>query len=805
MHKFLSILFLTIMTVVGGKATAQQGFTIDGFLVNEKNDPISGATIKLESTEKAISTDDQGYFVFSNITPKEHQFVIKAIGYDKLQLKVMVNNQDQHLNKIKLFSKSESIEEVAVYGKYYEKYKFDSISGSLRLQTPILELPQNIQVISSDLMADQQVFDIVDGITRNISGATRQGHWDNQYANIRMRGSKIPAFRNGMNIEASWGPTAEDASMIERIEFVKGPAGFMLANGEPGGFYNVVTKKPTGRTKGSASFNVGSFSTYRGALDLDGKLRKDGKLLYRLNLAAQQKDFFTKYNYNNRIVIAPVLTYVIDTMTTLTFEYTYQGATYLTNGNYTFSPKQFADPGIANDFFYGDPSFEPNKLRDHSAYVYFDRILNQNWKFHAQLAYFNFNMIANSTWLNYMKANGDMPRYLSIADEAGENRFGQLSFTGEERTGGVRHRILIGADFGTKKFWGDFRTLLDSIPTAPLNVYDPKYGIPGAVLPSIDRSKDVKTRAGAGGYVTSLSYMSFYAHDEMAFLEDKLRLSLGLRFTSSQIVGATHVADVKDDVFSPRVGLSYSIDKSSSIYALYDQSFVPVSGTDWEGNAFKPIRGNDMEVGLKKEWFNGKWGSSVSAYNITRKNALVTDPNPDHVINGKTFQAQLGETKTKGIELDITGEIIKGLNVNANYAFTDSKISKATDETTIGNITPNTTKHTANAWLTYRLHKGMLRGFGLTGSVQTMLDRAIGTTKESNFKNYVRTDGGLSYQKGQFNISLVINNLFDNRKLLTAGSTSKANAATIAKGGVDYYTYIVEARRNMRLGVMYKF
>ncbi len=63
------------------------------------------------------------------------------------------------------------------------------------------------------------------------------GHWDNQYANIRMRGSKIPAFRNGMNIEASWGPTAEDAAMIENIEFVKGPAGFMLAAGEPGGFF----------------------------------------------------------------------------------------------------------------------------------------------------------------------------------------------------------------------------------------------------------------------------------------------------------------------------------------------------------------------------------------------------------------------------------------------------------------------------------------------------------------------------------------------------------------------------------------
>ena len=175
------------------------------------------------------------------------------------------------------------------------------------------------------------------------------------------------------------------------------------------------------------------------------------------------------------------------------------------------------------------------------------------------------------------------------------------------------------------------------------------------------------------------------------------------------------------------------------------------------------------------------------------------------MVNGQTFQAQLGETKSKGIELDITGEILKGLNVNANYALTDSKISKASDESTIGNITPNTAKHTANAWLQYRIQNGTLKGFGLMGSVQTMFDRAVGTTKESNFKNYVRTDGGLSYQKGKYNISLLVNNLLDNRKLLTAGSFSKANAATLAKGGVDYYSYIVEARRNMRLGITYKF
>ncbi|MEI2270729.1 TonB-dependent receptor [Sphingobacterium sp. ML3W] len=803
MNKTLSFLAIPMISSIFSVAQAQSKLKIDGILVNEKSEPISGATIKLSNTGVTTSTDSEGHFTFYKLAPNTYTVEIKAFGYSKHTMTVVLNGEDSHLGQIKLSNQSESIDEVAVYGKYYQNYKFDSISGSLRLKTPILELPQNIQVISSDLMADQQVFDIVDGITRNISGATRQGHWDNQYANIRMRGSKIPAFRNGMNIEASWGPTAEDASMIERIEFVKGPAGFMLASGEPGGFYNVVTKKPTGHTKGSVTLNTGSFDLYRGAVDLDGRITKSNKLIYRLNVAGQKKKFFTKYNNSDRLVIAPVLTYNIDSLTAITAEYTFQGSSYLSNGNYTFSPKGFADPGIANDFFYGDPGMEPGKLRDHSAYLYFDRKLNQKWKFHAQAAYFNFDMKATSTWLNYMTAEGNMPRYYSIADEHGENKFGQLSFNGEERTGSIRHRILVGVDYGNKKFWGDFRSLLSSIPGDPLNVYNPVYGIPESVFPKVDRSLNIKERAKSQDYVTSSSYTSFYVHDEMAFLSDRLKLSLGLRYTSSNVVSKTNADPAKDKVWSPRVGINYLIDPSMSVYALFDQSFVPVSGLDWQGNALKPVRGNNLEAGLKKEWGGGKWISTLSAYQIKRKNAPVEDfdhPNP----NGGFFLMQLGETTTKGIEFDVTGEIVKGLNVNANYALTDSKISQDSKTEKIGNITPNTAKHTANAWISYRLQQGPLKGVGLTGGMQGMFDRAIGSaTKVSNFKNYLRTDAGISYQRSRYNISLMVNNLLDNRKLMTAGSTTAKNAKI--PESVAYYSYIVEARRNFRLGVIYKF
>src|SRR5690606_22652710 len=123
-----------------------------------------------------------------------------------------------------------------------------------------------------------------DGLLRNVSGTIRSEHWGDLYANVNMRGSQVQAFRNGFNVVASfWGPLTEDMSIVDRVEFVKGPAGFMLGTGDPSGLYNVVTKKPTGENKGEISFTAGSYDLYRGTVDIDRKLTNDGKLLFRLN------------------------------------------------------------------------------------------------------------------------------------------------------------------------------------------------------------------------------------------------------------------------------------------------------------------------------------------------------------------------------------------------------------------------------------------------------------------------------------------------------------------------------------------
>ena len=178
-----------------------------------------------------------------------------------------------------------------------------------------------------------------DGIARNVSGVTKLEHWGDSYTRINMRGSRAAAFREGMNVTSSWGPLTEDMSYVERVEFIKGPAGFMMSNGEPSGIYNVVTKKPTGQTKGEATFTYGSYDFYRAAIDLDGKLDQTGRLLYRFNAMGQTTNSHRAHEFAKRYSIAPVISYQLDPKTKLTAEYNFQ---YMQSSNigsyYAFSP-----------------------------------------------------------------------------------------------------------------------------------------------------------------------------------------------------------------------------------------------------------------------------------------------------------------------------------------------------------------------------------------------------------------------------------------------------------------------------------
>ena len=257
-RKLKAFVFASLIMLSAATALAQPG-SIQGTISTSDGAAAEYVNVSIKGTAKGATTDANGKFEIRKVSPGLHVLVASFVGFNPIEQSVEVESGKATSVDFVLNETSAQLSEVEIRGER-DGYKIDAPSNSLRLQSTLLETPQNIQIVTKDILRDQQVISMSDGLIRNVSGAVRLEHWGDLYTNISSRGSQIQAFRNGFNVVNSyWGPLTEDMSFVDHIEFVKGPAGFMLANGDPSGLYNVVTKKPTGQTKGEVSFTLGSF------------------------------------------------------------------------------------------------------------------------------------------------------------------------------------------------------------------------------------------------------------------------------------------------------------------------------------------------------------------------------------------------------------------------------------------------------------------------------------------------------------------------------------------------------------------
>nr|HPH46823.1 TonB-dependent receptor [Chryseolinea sp.] len=416
----------------------------------------------------------------------------------------------------------------------------------------------------------------------------------------------------------------------------------------------------------------------------------------------------------------------------------------------------------------------------------------------AQVAKYIYNQIGTSMWPSSVDADGTMIRNIGIWDAKSDMTMAQVFVNGEVTTGPIRHRILGGLDMARKSYMADWGQSHDlDLVGQEFDPHNPNLGVPSNGYPEFDRVTPLEQRAQAVGGLQDQRYTGLYLQDELGFLEGKIRLTVAGRYTDlSQ--SAWGGAPDKAKRFTPRVGLSASINKQLSVYGLYDQAFIPQSGTLSNGGKVKPITGNNMEIGVKKDWFGG-WNTTLSVYRILKNNELTADPDP----NFPATSVDLGQKRSQGVEFDLRGTIVRGLNLIANYAYTDSRIVKSGDGTKIedGSIVPGFAKHTMNTWLTYKIQDGVLKGVGFSAGYTALLDRATyweaSPDSEHEMDNYFKVDGGVFWEQDNFKIAVNVFNVFD--AYLYSGSYASNYFAT------PVYSYQTEAPRNARLSISYTF
>ena len=353
-------------------------------------------------------------------------------------------------------------------------------------------------------------------------------------------------------------------------------------------------------------------------------------------------------------------------------------------------------------------------------------------------------------------------------DQSGDNYTLDTNIAGTFNTGSIGHKLLFGIDLNR----GIYAATNTQFALTPIDLFNPVYGqLRGAIIAEYPREPD------------TLDMLGIYLQDQID-LAPNFKLLLGGRFDIAN--QRTDFADgttssQQDEAFSPRVGLVYQPNDALSLYASYSRSFLQNIGSVFNNTLFEPERGTQYEVGLKSDWLNRKLSTTLAFYQITRSNVLTSDPaNPN-------FSIQTGEQRSRGVELDIAGEILPGWKIASGYAYTDARIT-ADNAFEVGNRINNVPEHALSLWTTYEIQTGSLNGLGLGLGVFYVGQREGDLGNIFQIPSYVRTDASLFYRRENFRIGLNIENLFDVRYFETAESDLRVyyGAPLTVKGSVSF-------------------
>lgn len=313
------------------------------------------------------------------------------------------------------------------------------------------------------------------------------------------------------------------------------------------------------------------------------------------------------------------------------------------------------------------------------------------------------------------------------------------------------HHLLVGVD--GYRFIDD-RLQLRKSPNAAapyaIDIYAPVYGgvRPTVLGPSIDtREQQWQT--------------AIYAQDQVD-LGSQWKALLGVRRDSyRQTITNYNRSGLQNrqslETTSPRAGIVYQPDKQVSLYASAGKSFRPNSGIGINNESFQAETSRAYEAGVKFDTADGKISSTLAVYSIKKENVLTVNPADTN------FSLAAGEVGSKGVELDVAGEIARKLQLSLSYAYTDAKVLRD-NVLAVGGRLANVPKQAANVLLVqeFGLAGGARASFG--GGANYVGERNGDVAISSTFKLPAYTTAKLvsSYSPSKkLRISLDVDNLFD--------------------------------------------
>jgi len=396
--------------------------------------------------------------------------------------------------------------------------------------------------------------------------------------------------------------------------------------------------------------------------------------------------------------------------------------------------------------FFGVPGVNRTTLEAHIAKLRLDGQLADNLKFTSTLLYGDYDKLYVNVYANSAVSASNTVTLDAYSDPTKrENLIGQANLIWDVETGALDHKLLFGVEYGDQKT-RNMRFNRTFSPGTTFNLNNPVYPTVTFTTPSRNTVSDVE-------------FVSAYVQDQIG-IGEHFDIVIGLRYDHFEIDGIDFIPavdrpfDRSDDKISPRFGLIWKPQENISIYSSFSRSFLPRSGdqfislTTTQEN-LAPEKFTNYELGAKWD-IRPDLNVTAALFQLDRANATTPDPaNPLTSIN-------VGETRTKGLELALTGRLLPDWQMSAGYTWQDGTL-RGNDNVRLGQLP----KHQFSLWNRYDVSDALGLGLGVIHqSSQFAAIRTSATT--TKLPSFTRVDAALFFDVSEkVQLQANVENLFD--------------------------------------------
>jgi catecholate siderophore receptor len=567
-----------------------------------------------------------------------------------------------------------------------------------KTDTPLIDIPQTINVVTRDQLDDQAHHSLAD-ILRYVPGTTvGQGEGNRDQITLRGQNTTADFFLDGVRDDVQY---YRGLYNIERVEILKGPYALIFGRGGGGGIINRVQKSPLSDDviyAGQASIN--SFGAYDLSADVNTPLSDVAAV--RINAIYENLDSHRDFVGGARYAWNPYVAFKLNDAWKLGLSYEYVNDDRTTDRGVPSIAAGVGQPNrpIAGyrDQFFGVPGANYTKLEAQIAKLRLDGALTPNLSFSGTILYGDYDKIYLNVYPNGAATapSGTVALAAYSDPTQRENFIAQANLVWDVETGPLTHKILVGTEYGDQKSAN--RRFNGVFSSTTLSLTNP-------IFPTVNFSELSRDT------VSDVKFFSAYVQDQISF-GDHIDIVAGLRYDNFDIEGTDLFPTVdrpfarKDEKVSPRLGLIFKPQENISLYGSYSQSFLPRSGDQFLAltvtqQNLAPEKFTNYELGAKWD-VQPNLNLTLAVFQLERSNATKPDPgNPVASIN-------IGTTRTQGVELAVTGKIMSSWQVHGGYSYQDATLA-GNDSLRLGQVP----KHQASLWNRYDFNDRFAAGLGI--------------------------------------------------------------------------------------------